>query len=153
MSNASDGGNRRLALVFFDVLLLDGVSLLSLSYAERRAILEQVISLKPGYAMVAERTCIDMKNSDGEDTLRRTFARVIADHQEGMVIKADGAMYAERRWPWVKVRLVLATVIVDTDAPCFATVEARLHSRAWGYRRSRPARGLLGERPSKRATR
>ncbi|KAI0664436.1 hypothetical protein C8Q70DRAFT_947961 [Cubamyces menziesii] len=104
VSNASDGGNRRLALVFFDVLLLDGVSLLSLSYAERRAILEQVISLKPGYAMVAERTCIDMKNSDGEDTLRRTFARVIADHQEGVVIKADGAMYAERRWPWVKLK-------------------------------------------------
>ncbi|KAH9893240.1 hypothetical protein C8Q73DRAFT_746032 [Cubamyces lactineus] len=104
MSNASDGGNRRLALVFFDILLLDGVSLLSLSYAQRRTILEQMVTLKPGYAMFAERTCINMTHPDAEETLRRVFARVIADHQEGVVIKADGAMYAERRWPWVKLK-------------------------------------------------
>ncbi|KAI0332785.1 hypothetical protein GY45DRAFT_1273530 [Cubamyces sp. BRFM 1775] len=104
ISNASDGGNRRLALVFFDILLLDGVSLLSLSYAERRVILEQVITVKAGHAMLAERTCIDMRHANAEETLSRAFARVIADHQEGVVIKADGARYAERRWPWVKLK-------------------------------------------------
>ncbi|KAI0369767.1 hypothetical protein BV20DRAFT_1044223 [Pilatotrama ljubarskyi] len=104
ISDGSDGDTRHLALVFFDILLLNGVSLLSLPYGQRRAVLERAIRKKPGYAMLAERTCIDMKSKDPAEELRRVFARVIANHQEGIVIKAGGATYAERRWPWVKVK-------------------------------------------------
>ncbi|KAI0358264.1 hypothetical protein OH77DRAFT_1449955 [Trametes cingulata] len=104
ISNGSDGGTRHLALVFFDVLLLDGVSLLSLPYGQRRSVLERVMNVKPGYAMLAERTCIDMKSKEPEEQLRRVFARAIANHQEGVVLKAAGATYAERRWPWVKLK-------------------------------------------------
>ncbi|KAI0761805.1 hypothetical protein BD413DRAFT_646329 [Trametes elegans] len=104
LSNGSDGGTRHLALVFYDVLLLDGVSMLSMPYGERRTVLEKMINVKPGFAMLAERTCINMRHADAEERFRRVFARVIADHQEGVVIKADGAQYAERRWPWVKLK-------------------------------------------------
>ncbi|KAH9849855.1 hypothetical protein C2E23DRAFT_877883 [Lenzites betulinus] len=104
VSNGSDGGSRHLALVFFDVLLIDNDSLLSQPYGERRKILEQVVHAKPGYAMLAERTCIDTSRADAEETLRRAFASAVADHQEGVVIKADLATYAERRLPWVKLK-------------------------------------------------
>lgn len=41
--------NRHLCLVFFDVLHLDGESLLDRSYDERRKVLENVIKLIPGF--------------------------------------------------------------------------------------------------------
>ena len=102
ISNGSDSGTRHLALVFFDILLLDGTSLLSFPYSERRAVLERVIRTKPGYSMLAERTCIDMKRGDPAEALRETFATLIADYQEGAVLKADSAQYGEWRLPWVK---------------------------------------------------
>ncbi|KAI0675996.1 hypothetical protein C8Q78DRAFT_1135769 [Trametes maxima] len=104
ISNASDGGTRHLALVFFDVLMLDGVSLLPLPYGERRAALERLVHVRLGHAMLAERTCVDLRRADAADALRRVFAHAIADHQEGVVIKAEGAAYAEKRWPWVKLK-------------------------------------------------
>ncbi|KAI8985616.1 hypothetical protein BD414DRAFT_60158 [Trametes punicea] len=104
VSNASDEGTRHLALVFFDILILDNVSLLSFPYSERRSILERIVRVRPGYSMLAERTCITMGMADTEEKFRELFARVIADHQEGVVIKADGAKYAEKRWPWVKLK-------------------------------------------------
>ncbi|OSD05314.1 hypothetical protein PYCCODRAFT_1385066 [Trametes coccinea BRFM310] len=104
VSNGSDGGTRHLALVFFDILLLDGVSLLGFSYGHRRSILETLVRTRLGYAMLAERTCVELGRADTEEKLRRAFARVIADHQEGVVLKADGARYAEKRWPWVKLK-------------------------------------------------
>ena len=107
VSNGTDGGTRHLALVFFDVLLIDDVSLVSFSYADRRAALERTIRTQPGYAMLAERTCIDLNRSDAEESCRRTFATLLANYQEGAVIKAECAQYGEKRWPWVKVsRLV-----------------------------------------------
>ena len=105
ISNGSDSGTRHLALVFFDVLLLDDVSLLSFPYSERRAILERTIRVKTGYSMLAERKCVDMTQPDALDVMREAFANLIADHQEGAVLKADSAQYGERRLPWVKVRL------------------------------------------------
>lgn len=110
ISNGTDGGTRHLALVFYDVLLLDDASLLPVPYGQRRDVLERLINVTPGYAMLAERTCIDTTLPNGEGMLRRAFARVVADHQEGVVIKADGAGYAEKRWPWVKVRAAISTV-------------------------------------------
>ena len=88
--------------MFFDVLLLDGVSLLSFPYSERRSILERTIHLTPGYAMLAERTCIDMTRPNADESCRAVFSSLISDRQEGAVLKADGATYNERRCPWVK---------------------------------------------------
>jgi DNA ligase 4 len=124
ISNASDEGTRNLALVFFDILLIDNVSLLGRRYSERRALLEDIIAVKEGYAMIAERECISApisspssfpshlldkrvaptSNIEGaEDQLARVFARIISAHEEGLVLKADDGTYNSWSSPWVKV--------------------------------------------------
>lgn len=110
-SNASDDGARHLALVFFDVLVLDGVSLLSSPYFSRRKTLEDLLHLKPGLVMLADRIAIDMRPDghavDPESRLRKVFAEIIADHQEGLVLKAHEAAYNDWQMPWVKVGRVV----------------------------------------------
>ncbi|RPD64481.1 hypothetical protein L226DRAFT_545021 [Lentinus tigrinus ALCF2SS1-7] len=133
ISNGSDGGTRHLALVFFDILLLDGTSLLSFPYSERRAVLERVIRTTPGYSMLAERTCIDMKHGDPADALRKTFATLVADYQEGAVLKADGAQYGEWRLPWVKLKRDYIDGYGDT-------VDLVLLGAAWDKDRARELR-------------
>ena len=103
LSNATDGGSRHLALVFFDMLFVDDTSLLSHPYSDRRAALERAIEATPGYAMLAERICIDLTKPDAEENCRKYFSNLKASHEEGTVIKAECAQYGERRWPWVKV--------------------------------------------------
>lgn len=93
MSNASDNGTRHLALIFFDVLFLDSVSLLSTPYCTRRSILESIIHTRPGYAMLAQRTPVVLNGPSSiegaAEQLRTIWAREIAECSEGLVIKAD----------------------------------------------------------------
>jgi DNA ligase-4 len=72
-------------VVFFDILLLDGNSLLWESYETRRTKLEDVITTIPGFSMLAERTPINMRRGleSGSRTLRNCFARSIADCKGG----------------------------------------------------------------------
>ncbi|EIN06045.1 DNA ligase/mRNA capping enzyme, partial [Punctularia strigosozonata HHB-11173 SS5] len=111
ISNASDGGNRHLALVFFDVLMIDSVFLLQRSYAERRATLEDIVIVRQGHSMLAGRECIHVSDkakgrpceAEGEQ-LASIFARAIAAHQEGLVLKADNGAYNSWSSPWVKLK-------------------------------------------------
>jgi DNA ligase 4 len=115
-SDASDGGSRHLALVFFDVLMLDSSSLLCTPYSTRRSILESLIEVSHGRAMLAERTSIELNTSGGieeaESGLMKIFAGVIADHQEGVVLKAEKGGYNDWRSPWVKVSIILLSFIL-----------------------------------------
>jgi len=104
-SDASDGGTRHLALVFFDVLLLDSCPLTSLPYHQRKKIMESIVLPIPGFSLLAERSPIDL--SKGIDVasvqLKSVLARALGDHQEGLVLKADEGAYIKS--PWVKVRI------------------------------------------------
>ena len=91
-------------VVFFDILYRDGESLLHLGYEKRRAILEQTISIQSGYSILAERCPIAL-DSLALDELHDVFAAHIADHQEGVVLKAANATYNDVSLPWVKVSL------------------------------------------------
>lgn len=105
ISDASDGTTRHLALVFFDVILLDSVSLLNKAYSERRAILESVVTVIPGYSMLAERVpFINERDSNPDAKLREHFARLVANYEEGIVLKAEESRYNQGFLPWVKVR-------------------------------------------------
>ena len=53
--------------------------------------------------MLAERTCIDTTRPEALDTLRKAFAKLEADHQEGAVLKADESRYNDWKLRWVKV--------------------------------------------------
>lgn len=103
----SDDDTRHLALVFFDILILDSIPLLSHPYSVRRSLLESVVERIPGRSMLAHRTPVVLNHAGGveeaEKDLRKIFAHVIADHQEGVVIKADTGAYNDRRMSWVKV--------------------------------------------------
>lgn len=107
ISNASDGDSRHLALVFFDVLMIDSVSLLTKTYAERRAVLESTIITRHGYSMLAERRSIPMGHGVDEcsvELLERIFAKLISGHEEGAVLKADEGRYCDWSLPWVKLK-------------------------------------------------
>lgn len=104
VSEVNEG--QHLGLVFFDVLFLDGRSQLARPYCERREILESIVSIIPGQAILAERHLIDLKSTHElpEVCLARTFARCLAYHQEGLVLKSNSGNYGEDRNPWVKLK-------------------------------------------------
>ncbi|KAJ7043390.1 hypothetical protein C8F04DRAFT_718106 [Mycena alexandri] len=103
MTDVSD--DRRLGLVFFDILLLNSKSLLSVPYSSRRAILESVITTLPGQAMLSERTPIALNIiSSDKPPLHRVFSHCLARPDEGLVLKAGEAKYNDRRFPWVKLK-------------------------------------------------
>ena len=102
-SDASDGGTRHLALIFFDVLLLDSRPLTGLPYYQRRKIMESIILPIPGFSLLAERSPIDLtKGIDVASVqLKSIFVQALVDHQEGLVLKANEGAYIKS--PWVKV--------------------------------------------------
>ena len=106
LSNASDNGTRHLALVFFDILLLDSTSLLSSPYFHRRSVLESVIKTTPGHVMLSERVPIRLVGSQNEpaEQLRTVWSKIISRCDEGLVLKASNGRYNDYHSPWVKVQ-------------------------------------------------
>ncbi|KIO24857.1 hypothetical protein M407DRAFT_25816 [Tulasnella calospora MUT 4182] len=105
-SNASDGGRRHFMLVFFDVLYVDGASLVSKSYEHRRKTLERIINPIPGFSVLAERVQIKLGQSDSIEQLRSIMARRIAEFEEGLVIKPACSRYNELtpNMRWIKLK-------------------------------------------------
>ncbi|KAJ6581305.1 hypothetical protein B0H19DRAFT_1018028 [Mycena capillaripes] len=104
MTDVSD--DRHLGLVFFDILMLNSTSLLSVPYSSRRAILESVIKPIPGQVILAERTpvALNLTPNDNNPPLHSVFADCLARPEEGLVLKAGEAAYNDRRFPWVKLK-------------------------------------------------
>lgn len=65
--------------------------------------MESIVLPIHGFSMLAERSPVDLsKGIDaGGARLKSIFAQVLADHQEGLVLKADQGAYIKS--PWVKV--------------------------------------------------
>ncbi|KAG9041431.1 hypothetical protein FS837_012271 [Tulasnella sp. UAMH 9824] len=105
-SNASDSGRRHFMLVFFDVLYVDGASLVNKPYECRRRILERIINPIPGFSMLAERVQIKLGQSDSVEQLRSVMARRIAEFEEGLVIKPACSKYNELtpNMRWIKLK-------------------------------------------------
>ncbi|KAH8110838.1 hypothetical protein DFH11DRAFT_1690667 [Phellopilus nigrolimitatus] len=97
-----------LAIVFFDILFLNGRSLLFDVYSTRRSVLERVICTIPQYAFIARREEITLSavNSiaSGLKKLQQTFTSCITNHEEGLVLKASDGKYADWRSAWVKLK-------------------------------------------------
>ena len=98
--------HRHLCLAFFDILLLDGKSLLKETYDRRRQYLEMVIRPIDGFAFIAERTLIPLNlgRTGARDALSEAFQRLCQDRQEGLVLKAAESTYVNMQWPWVKLK-------------------------------------------------
>ncbi|KIM90611.1 hypothetical protein PILCRDRAFT_1874 [Piloderma croceum F 1598] len=137
MSDASDNGTRHLALIFFDVLVLDSVSLLTTPYSSRRSILESLIQTRLGHIMLAERTPIVL-NGPGDivhagNQLRAIWSRIIAECEEGLVLKADEGGYNDYRSPWVKLKKDYIPGFGDT-------VDLVIVAASWDKNRARELR-------------
>lgn len=105
LSTMTDGSqSRHLALIFFDVLVLDDEPLIFKTYATRRQVLETHIKPIPTKAMLSKRLQIDMFGPDPHHALQSIFAEHLGDHLEGLILKADESEYNEFRLPWVKLK-------------------------------------------------
>ena len=100
MTDISD--DRHLGLVFFDILMLDSKSLLSVPYSSRRAILESVIAPVANRAILADRIriALNLTPNDNDPTLHHVFAQCLARPEEGLVLKAAEASYNDVRFSW-----------------------------------------------------
>jgi DNA ligase-4 len=111
-------------LIFFDLLCIDGESLLEQPYDLRRSLLEGSIKTIEGFSAIAEREEVRPKQMSEVDSvvrLQRYFAQCIAggngtclplqsNHRfliefdaEGLVLKGSNSLYNDLQLPWVKV--------------------------------------------------
>jgi DNA ligase-1 len=89
-----------LAFMVFDVVYVDGTSLLKRPLSERRAILETII--KPGKAL----RVTEAIETDNAEELRKFHAKQLKDGLEGAVVKQLDGIYEQGRrgFSWVKFK-------------------------------------------------
>jgi DNA ligase-1 len=100
------------SLYCFDLLYADGEDLTRLPYPDRRARLEQAITLAPRLRLTtAERV-------DAVEPLERWFEQAIADGCEGLMCKSlsrsVGYQAGARGWLWIKLKREYRTELSDT---------------------------------------
>lgn len=103
----SDSHRRHLAVVFFDVLSMNGQSVINSPYCERRKLLESAVHVIPNYAMLVERKKFTNVNDPvSQSALREYYAEIIAERHEGLMLKADQSRYNDYRpgLLWYKVK-------------------------------------------------
>lgn len=76
-------------IVYYDILLLDGRSLLDVRHSERFKLLEEIVRCDRGQAELIQRQIINTNHPMAASALRNAFAKVITDRSEGLVLKAD----------------------------------------------------------------
>ncbi len=93
------------ALALFDIVYLDGKSLLKKSYPERRSILEDVVEVKEAGELKDLFLARRAVSSDFED-IRKFFDQSIDRGFEGIIVKATSkdSFYqpGKRGWNWIK---------------------------------------------------
>lgn len=80
-------------IVYYDILLLDGRSLLNVRHSERFKLLESVVRCDRGQAELVQRQIINTSHPMAASALRNAFAKVIMDRSEGLVLKADQSYF------------------------------------------------------------
>ncbi|BGP07980.1 hypothetical protein JCM10049v2_003825 [Rhodotorula toruloides] len=101
------GSNLHLMIVWFDVLYMDGESLLDEPYQARRARLESLVLPIEGFSILAESVSVDFDHKETAlASLRDRFARIIASRCEGLMLKPLFSAYNDLRCGqrWVKLK-------------------------------------------------
>ena len=76
-------------IVYYDILLLDGESLLNVRHSDRLQILQRIIHVSRGTAEIVRGQFIDFDSPLGASNLRKIFAQTIISKSEGLVLKTD----------------------------------------------------------------
>lgn len=118
-----------LMIVYFDVLMIDGESLLGVGQSQRRKRLEELIHCQEGQSQLVRRHIIDCDKRTAASDLRCIFARCITDRGEGLVLKADDPYFNfnTRRRPYSSSCIKLKKEYIGGfgDVGDFAVVGAR----------------------------
>lgn len=85
--------------VLFDLMYLNGRSLLAAPLSERRALLEKHVTPIPGHVQLAEAHCV---TSAGE--IEALLQRAITEGQEGLMIKSRDMEYRPNARHWWKLK-------------------------------------------------
>ncbi|EGG05477.1 uncharacterized protein MELLADRAFT_107575 [Melampsora larici-populina 98AG31] len=104
---SSDSHRRHLAVVFFDVLYINGQSVINSPYSERQRLLESAVQVIPNYAMLVERRKFtNVNHPASHSALREYYAKLIAERHEGLMLKADQSCYNDYKpgLQWYKVK-------------------------------------------------
>lgn len=126
-------------IIYYDILLLNGQSLINVRHSERFKILSGLIACRTGWAELVHREVIDFNQTLGASSLRRAFARVILAKGEGLVLKPDDPYFdfAEQRQRFSSCCIKLKKEYIGTfgDIGDFAVVGARYDpARAKSYK-------------------
>ncbi|THU99167.1 DNA ligase/mRNA capping enzyme, partial [Dendrothele bispora CBS 962.96] len=115
----NSSNTKHLGLVFFDVMYMDGSSLLSVPYWKRRILLEDLITPDPGTVLLSARWALNLdeymtQTSESQKryikdpvltSLCNVFVeRTILHFEEGLILKAACSSYNDPRSPWVKLK-------------------------------------------------
>ncbi|KAG8827284.1 hypothetical protein FRC19_004490 [Serendipita sp. 401] len=103
-SNGTDEEYRHFMLIFFDILYIDGRSLLKEIYTTRREILGDLVNEIEGFSKLASRTPILMRKGDPVQVLQSILSTSISQFDEGLVLKANASTYGSKNLPWVKLK-------------------------------------------------
>jgi DNA ligase 4 len=76
-------------IVWYDLLMLDDESLLSVRQSERFRHLKSLVTCVAGRSMLVKRRVIDCSKQSAASELRRAFGRCITQGKEGLVLKPD----------------------------------------------------------------
>lgn len=81
----------RLMIVYYDILLYNGKSLMNVRHSERFKILQSLIHCEKGVCEIVNREIIDFDTNLGVSSLRKAFAKTIVNRGEGLVLRHDEA--------------------------------------------------------------
>lgn len=133
------GSQEHLMIVYYDVLLLEDQSLISLRHSERFNILSSLIAYRKGWSELVQRQVIDFGHSLGASSLRKAFALTILARKEGLVLKPDEPYFdfadQRRRFSSCCIKLKKEYIGNFGDVGDFAVVGARYDpAKAMTYR-------------------
>ncbi|KAI8304748.1 DNA ligase 4 [Colletotrichum sp. SAR11_59] len=118
-----------LMIVYYDVLLVDGESLLGVRHSERFKHLTDLVTCREGFAELVERQVVSFSQPMAASHLRKAFAKSIAARDEGLVLKPDDPYFdfSENRRPFSGCPIKLKKEYIGSfgDVGDFAVVAAR----------------------------
>jgi DNA ligase 1 len=101
-----------LRLYFFDILYLNGQSLLDKTHQQRRQMLQKIIKIDKNQVLYI----IDQKEITNVDQLQNYFLQNISAGLEGLVVKREDATYqpGKRNFNWIKLKRESHATLIDT---------------------------------------
>ncbi|KAL2143251.1 hypothetical protein VTI28DRAFT_10623 [Corynascus sepedonium] len=118
-----------LMIVYYDLLMVDNESFLSVKHSERFERLKSLITPVPGRSSLVKREVIDCDRPSAVSDLRRVFAKCITARGEGLVLKADDPYFnfgtIQRPYSCCAIKLKKEYIGNFGDIGDFAVVGAR----------------------------